>query len=208
MKYFEHSERSCWVHPYPTFLSLRTWLSNFVELPSVPMSLCIWEVKVLFGQEQRYTAQLNAFYSGARPMAISLAFSLQDLGKCRTFKLPSKVDSAAQSFFIFNPHSDGNVARNICQQGIEWVWSRFAEFLLDYLILTLDTYASPCFYTLLTSFLWLHTFSKTVLVKLVCFFLILSLASWNTVSWRTFPKPWLQIHHSTALYPFPLRKTD
>lgn len=175
------------------------------------MSLCIWEVKVLFGEEQRSTAQLNAFYFGARPMAISLslpAFSLQDLGKCRTSELLSKVDSTAQSFFIFNPHRDGNVARNICQQGIEWVWNGFAELLLDYLILTLDTYASPCFYTLLTSSLWLHTFPRTVLVKLVCFFLIFSLGSWSAVSWRTFPKPWLLIHHSTAFYPFPLRKTD
>lgn len=162
-----------WVYPYPTFLSLRTWLWNLVQVFSVPMSLCIWKVKVLFGQEQRSTAQLNAFYFGARPMAISLsllAFSLQDLGKCRTSKLLSKVDSAAQYFFIFSPHSDGNVARNICQQGIEWVWSRFAELLLDYLILTLDTHASPCFYASLTLSLWLHTFPRTVLVKLVCFF--------------------------------------
>lgn len=180
MKCLGHSERPYWVHPYPSFLNLRTWLSNFVLQSSAPISLCIWEVKVLFGQEQRSTAQLNAFYFGARPMAISVAlptFSLQDLGKCRTSRLLSKLYSAVQSFFIFNPHSDGNVARNICQQGIEWVWNGFAELLLDYLILTLDTYASPCFYPLLTSLLWLHTLPRTVLVKLVCFFLTFSLGS-------------------------------
>lgn len=199
------------VHPYPAFLNLRTWLSNFVHQSSAPMSISIWEVKVLFGHEQRSTAQLNSFYFGARPMAISVSlptFSFRDLGKCKTSKLLSKVYSAAHSYFIFNPHSDGNVARNICQQGIEWVWNGFAELLLDYLILTLDAYASPCFYTLLTSLLWLHTLPRTVLVKLVRFFLTSSLGSWSSVSWRTFPKPWLQTHQSTALYPFPLRKTD
>lgn len=175
------------------------------------MSLCIGKVKALFDQEQRSTAQFKTFYFGVRPVAISVclpAFCLQDLGKWRTSKLLSRADSAAQSFFIYNPHSDGNVARNICQQGIEWVWNGFAELLLDYLILTLDTYASPCFCTLLTSSLWLHTFPTTVLVKLVWFCLIFTVGSWSAVSWRTFPKPWLQIHHSTALYPFPLRKTD
>lgn len=93
------------MYPYPASLSLRTWLSDFGQQSSAPVSLCIGEVKALFGQEQRSTAQFNAFYFAARPVAISVslpAFSLQDLGKCRTSKLLSKVDSAAQSFFIFN----------------------------------------------------------------------------------------------------------
>ena len=79
-----------------------------------------------FGQEQRSTPQLNTFYFGARPMAILVSLprlSLRDLGKRLTSNLLRKVYSAAQSF-ILNPLSDDNVARNICQQGIEWVENR------------------------------------------------------------------------------------
>lgn len=181
MKCWGHSERPCWLSaslsclPQPEDLAIK--FCSAIQCPNITFHM---RGKSPAWSRAKTTAQLNAFFFGARPMAISVSlptFSLQDLGKCRTSRLLSKLYSAAQSFFIFNPHSDGNVARNICQQGIEWVWNGFAELLLDYLVLTLDTYASPCFYALLTSSLWLHTLPRTVLVKLVCFFLIFSLGS-------------------------------
>lgn len=52
-----------------------------------------------------------------------------DFGKYRTCKLLQKAYTAAQSFFILNTYSDDNVARNICQKGIEWVENRL---LLSY----------------------------------------------------------------------------
>jgi len=110
------------VHPFPPCLRPEDLAAKFCA--AIQCSNVMWKVKVLFGQEQRSTPQFNTFCFSARPTAILVSLprlSLEDLGKCLTSKLLRKVYCAAQSFFILNPHSDDSVARNICQQGTEWV---------------------------------------------------------------------------------------